>query len=108
MNLKGSLPLLILHVLQGGAKHGYLIAKDIKQKSQGVLDFREGTLYPALHQLEQQGGIESFNEVENGRPRRYYRLTPLGQQMLAAEYAEWQRFSAAVSLVLSDPPAKST
>ncbi|HVU10832.1 MAG TPA: helix-turn-helix transcriptional regulator, partial [Phototrophicaceae bacterium] len=58
MNLKGSLPLLILHVLTQGSNHGYGIAKLIRDQSGGVLDFKEGTLYPTLHTLEQQGLIE--------------------------------------------------
>ena len=102
MNLKGSLPMLVLHVLQNGPQHGYQIAKDIKQKSKGILDFREGTLYPALHGLERDGCIESYNEVENGRTRRYYRLTETGKQSLAAELNEWQRYSRAVNQVLGE------
>ncbi len=78
MNLKGSLPLLILFVLSRGPSHGYQIAKAIRQQSQGVLDFKEGTLYPALHGLADQGMIESFEQEENGRMRRYYRLTEQG------------------------------
>ncbi len=100
MNLKGSLPLLILHVLSRGANHGYQIAKRIKQQSEGVLDFKEGTLYPTLHNLEKQGLIEAFDHEEDGRMRRYYRLTQNGHAALEAERANWKQFSGAVDRVL--------
>ena len=63
MNLKGTLPTLILRALTEGPNHGYRIAQEIKSKSKGVLDFREGTLYPALHALENKGLIESYEQV---------------------------------------------
>lgn len=100
MNMKGSLPLLILHVLASGPAHGYRIAAQIKGLSQGVLDFKEGTLYPTLHSLEQQGMIESYRELENGRERRYYRLMPSGEAALSAERAEWEEYASAVNTVL--------
>jgi PadR family transcriptional regulator, regulatory protein PadR len=100
MNIKGSLPLLILNVLANGESHGYHIAKQIKQQSSGVLDFKEGTLYPTLHNLEEQGAIQSFEAAENGRTRRYYRLTEDGAALLQQEQAEWARYTAAVNTVL--------
>ena len=100
MNLKGSLPLLILHVLSRGASHGYQIAKAIKQQSKGVLDFKEGTLYPTLHNLETQGVIEAFEQQENGRLRRYYRLTQHGKSMLESEKQEWAEYTEAVNTIL--------
>ena len=100
MNVKGSLPLLILHTLSVGPNHGYLIAKQIKQQSQGVLDFKEGTLYPTLHTLEQQGLLEAYSAEEKGRTRRYYRLTDTGRAMLAREREAWTRYQDAVNLVL--------
>lgn len=100
MNLKGSLPLLILHVLSKGTNHGYQIAKAIKQQSQGTLDFKEGTLYPALHNLEAQGMIEAFEQEEHGRLRRYYRLTEQGSLMLDSEMQAWSRYSEAVNTIL--------
>ena len=99
MNLKGSLTTLILQNLSHGPNHGYRIAQDIKQKSAGVLDFKEGALYPALHGLEGKGLIESFTQVENGRTRCYYRLTRKGRGSLAKEKEEWNRFCNAVNLV---------
>jgi len=100
MNLKGSLPLLILHILSMGANHGYRIAKQIKLQSEGILDFKEGTLYPTLHSMEKQGLIEAYTEMKNGRERRYYRLTEAGSKMLGDEMAEWNRYSGAVNMVL--------
>jgi transcriptional regulator len=100
MNLKGSLPLLVLHVLGKGANHGYGIAKQIKDQSRGVLDFKEGTLYPTLHGMEKQGLIEAYQQEEGGRMRRYYRLTGRGQSMLDAQREEWSRYTDAVNLVL--------
>ncbi len=100
MHLKGTLPALILNTLAGGSKHGYRIAQEIKAKSKGVLDFKEGSLYPALHGLENDGFIESYREMFEGRPRRYYRLTEHGIKQLEQEREQWQQLSSAVSLIL--------
>lgn len=100
MNLKGSLPALILEVLSRGSSHGYEIAQLIKRRSQGVLDFKEGTLYPALHGLERDGLVTSSEQSENGRTRRYYTLTEKGEKALAAERAEWQKLSSAIGGIL--------
>jgi PadR family transcriptional regulator, regulatory protein PadR len=102
MNFKGSLAPLILQNLRGGPNHGYRIAQEIKQKSQGVLDFKEGTLYPALHGLEGKGLIASYTQEENGRTRCYYRLTEKGKRSLAKEKQEWMRFSGAISMILQE------
>jgi PadR family transcriptional regulator, regulatory protein PadR len=102
MNFRGSLTTLILQNLRGGANHGYRIAQDIKQKSKGVLDFKEGTLYPALHGLEGKGLIQSYTEQENGRTRCYYKLTEKGKKALDREKQEWLRLSGAISLVLEE------
>jgi transcriptional regulator len=100
MNFKGSLPMLILHVLSRGPSHGYQMAKQIKQQSEGVLDFKEGTLYPTLHGLEKRGLLETYSQEENGRTRRYYRLTNSGRATLAQEHTEWKRYTRAVNLIL--------
>ncbi len=100
MNLKGSLPLLILHNLSQAPSHGYAIAKHIKDTTNGILDFKEGTLYPTLHGMEKQGLVEKYKEVVNGRARNYYRLTDKGHQMLASELEEWHAFTRAVNTVL--------
>jgi len=102
MNLKGSLSTLILQNLRRGPNHGYRIAQNIKEKSKGVLDFKEGTLYPALHDLEGKGLIESYAGEENGRTRCYYKLTEKGRKKLAAEKEEWLKLSGAISLMLQE------
>jgi DNA-binding PadR family transcriptional regulator len=74
----------------------------IKERSSGVLDFKEGTLYPALHKLENEGMVESFDGVEKGRTRRYYRITESGRGMLARDRAEWRAHSQAVTMILGE------
>jgi PadR family transcriptional regulator, regulatory protein PadR len=100
MNFKGTLPTLILEALVREPSHGYRIAQGIKERSKGVLDFKEGTLYPALHKLENEGLVESYEEVENGRLRRYYRITKSGRAVLAKDRAEWRELSRAVTVIL--------
>jgi PadR family transcriptional regulator, regulatory protein PadR len=100
MNLRGTLPTLILEALEEEPKHGYLIAQRIKERSRGVLDFKEGTLYPALHKLESDGLVESYEGTENGRQRRYYRILKAGRGALAKDRAEWREVSRAVTLIL--------
>ena len=103
MNLKGTLPTLVLQVLEKGPLHGYVIAQEIKKRSRGTLDFREGTLYPALHTQEKKGHIRSFEQVENGRRRRCYKLTADGLRVLEAEKEQWRSLSNAIGLVLESP-----
>jgi len=102
MNLKGTLPTLILEALAHEPSHGYLIARRIKVRSRGVLDFREGTLYPALHKLENDGLVESYDTEENGRTRRCYRITKSGRAALAHDRSEWRQLSNAVSMILGE------
>jgi PadR family transcriptional regulator PadR len=101
MNFRGGLPALILHNLSAGPNHGYRIAQDIKSQSKGVLDFKEGTLYPTLHTLEGKGLIASHTRTESGRMRCYYELTKKGKGMLVRERAEWRRVSGAFNLILA-------
>jgi len=102
MNFKGTLPTLILEALVHEPTHGYRIAQSIKERSEGVLDFKEGTLYPALHKLETEGMVESYGSVEKGRPRRYYRITKSGRRMLTKDREEWQALSRAVTTILGE------
>jgi PadR family transcriptional regulator PadR len=102
MNFKGTLPTLILEVLIREASHGYRIAQEIKARSKGVLDFKEGTLYPALHKLENEGLVESYEGVEKGRPRRYYRITKPGKATLAKDRSQWLELSRAVTTILGE------
>ena len=102
MNLKGTLPALILEALVQEPRHGYRIAQRIKERSQGVLDFKEGTLYPALHKLQNESLVESYEGVESGRTRRYYRITQSGHKALNKDRAEWRQLSRAVSIILGE------
>ena len=102
MNFKGSLTALILQNLSRGPNHGYRIAQEIKAKSKGVLDFKEGTLYPALHGLEGKGLISSAEREENGRTRRYYKLTEKCEKALVREREELLQFSGAIRLCLKE------
>ena len=102
MNLKGTLPTLILEALVREPSHGYRIAQGIKKRSKGMLDFKEGTLYPALHKLENEGLVDSYEGVEKGRARRYYRITKTGREELAKDRAEWRQVSQAVTAILGE------
>jgi len=102
MNFKGTLPTLILEALRREPSHGYRIAQQIKESSQGVLDFKEGTLYPALHKLENDGLVKSHSATENGRPRRYYRITENGRKALSKDRTHWREVSQAVNMILGE------
>jgi PadR family transcriptional regulator PadR len=100
VNLRGTLPTLILEAIELHPDHGYSIAQRIKERSSCVLDFKEGTLYPALHKLEIEGSVESYDGIEKGRTRRYYRITKEGRAVLAKGRKEWCRISRAVTVIL--------
>lgn len=93
--------MLILKTLAVGAMHGYAVAGRIQQTSNEVLRVEEGSLYPALHRLEQQGWIEAeWGVSENNRRAKFYQLTRQGHKQLAAEEANWERLSTAIAAVL--------
>ena len=99
--LQGTLDLLILKTLALQPMHGWGIAQRIQQLSREVLQVQQGSLYPALHRLEQKGWIESsWGTSENNRRAKYYALTPVGQKQLASETESWKRFAGAVELIL--------
>ncbi|MGA2729182.1 MAG: PadR family transcriptional regulator [Terracidiphilus sp.] len=99
--LQGTLDLLILKVVALGPVHGYGIAQRIRQISSNVLQVQQGSLYPALHRLENRGWLAAdWGESSNGRQARFYRLSPKGRKQLAAEEETWNRLSAAVALIL--------
>jgi PadR family transcriptional regulator PadR len=102
VNLRGTLPTLILEAIEHEPDHGYSIAQRIKERSKGVLDFKEGTLYPALHKLELESTVESYEGMEKGRTRRYYRITKAGRAELAKGRKEWLEISRAVSQILKE------
>jgi transcriptional regulator len=101
--LQGTLDLLILKTLLPEAMHGWAIAKRIQQMSGEVLQVQQGSLYPALHRLEQQGWIKAkWAESETGRQAKFYALTTAGRKQFEAETANWARLSEAVNLVLNE------
>jgi PadR family transcriptional regulator PadR len=98
---QGTLDLLILRVVALGPIHGYAIAQRLQQVSRDVLQIQQGTLYPALHRLENKGYLASeWKESETKREAKFYRLTPKGRKQLGLETAKWTRFAEAVGLVL--------
>lgn len=99
--LPGTLSMLILRTLQADTLHGWAISERIQQISQDVLQVNQGSLYPALHRLENQGWIEAEWAVsELGRRAKYYRLTASGRRQLSLEAGEWDRMSAAIGRVM--------
>jgi len=99
--LQGTLALLVLKTLQRGKMHGYAITKHIQQVSGEVLRVEEGSLYPALHRMEQVGWIKAgWGLSGNNRRARYYELTAKGQKQLAEEENNWRRLTEAVASVL--------
>ena len=100
--LQGTLDLLILKVLNGGAQHGFGIAQRIHLLSQEVLKVEEGSLYPALYRLEDKGWIESeWGQSDNNRRAKFYALTKAGRKQLATEQQSWDRIAAAIAQVLA-------
>ncbi|HYY99809.1 MAG TPA: PadR family transcriptional regulator [Pyrinomonadaceae bacterium] len=99
--LQGTLDLLVLKTLQAGPTHGWDISQRIQQLSEDVLQVNQGSLYPALHRLEDKGLIASeWGASENNRRAKFYKLTPAGRRQLLEETETWQRFSRAITLVL--------
>ncbi|TAM70561.1 MAG: PadR family transcriptional regulator [Microbacteriaceae bacterium] len=98
--IKGNLDTLLLTVLQSGAAHGYELIAELRRRSNGEFDMPEGTVYPSLHRLEKLGFLASNWDTGEGRRRRTYRLTAEGARALAAQRAEWHRFSAGMNAVL--------
>ena len=99
--LQGTLDLLILKTLVVGPAHGHTIAHAIEHQSDAVLQVEHGSLYPALHRLEDRGWIASFwGTSENNRRARYYRLTPAGRTQLAAQTDRWDEIVRAVNRIL--------
>jgi DNA-binding PadR family transcriptional regulator len=94
--LKGHLDLLLLAVLAEGPAHGYVVIESLRRRSGGLFDLPEGTVYPALHRLEEQGLLLSRWSEEGPRRKRVYQLTPKGLQTLARRQDEWRRFAKAV------------
>jgi len=99
---QGTLDLLIMKIVALGPVHGYAIAQRLQQVSRDVVQTPQGSLYPALHRLENRGFLDAvWKETESGREAKFYRLTKKGRTHLETETASWQRLAEAVSLILS-------
>lgn len=95
--------MLILRIVALEPLHGWAIAQRIKQMSNDILQVQQGSLYPALHRLEQNGWIEAeWKDSETNRRAKYYSLTSAGRTRLAEELAQWDRLSGAINLVVRD------
>jgi transcriptional regulator len=98
---QGTLDLLILKIVALGPVHGYAIAQRLQQVSHDVVQVPQGSLYPALHRLENRGFLAAdWKETETGRDAKFYRLTRKGRAQLETEAASWERLTEAVSLIL--------
>ena len=105
---QGTLDLLILKVIGLGPLHGYAIAQRLGQISRGAVDVQQGTLYPALHRLENRGLLEAeWKDSDTGRQAKFYRLTRRGRAQLESETAAWRRLSDAVGLILRATPEEA-
>src|SRR3954464_669606 len=99
--LKGHLDMIVLAALAAGPAHGYGIIQEIRRRTGGAFDLPEGTVYPALHRLEQAGLLSSrWTTAESGRKRRVYALTRRGNRALADQRAVWEQFSLAIGGLL--------
>jgi transcriptional regulator len=107
--LQGTLDLLVLRTLAPGPAHGHTIAHVIETRSEDVLQVEHGSLYPALHRLEDRGWIASFwGTSENNRKARYYRLTAAGRRQLTEQTSRWEQLVAAIGRVLNPAAGENT
>ena len=98
---QGTLDMVILQIVAAGPIHGYAVAHRIRLISRDLLQVQQGSLYPALHRLENRGLLAAeWNASETGRDAKFYRLTPKGRAQLKAETAKWARLSEAIALIL--------
>lgn len=99
--LKGSIGLLLLNLLSRKEMYGYELLQEVSRRSANAFEFKEGTLYPALHQLERKGQINSeWRRAENGRERKYYALTAKGRSAAARYEKQWHHLTGAIAAIL--------
>ena len=99
--LKGTHDMLVLKVVALGPRHGYAIAQHLQQISKDFFEVHQGSLYPALHRLEDKGWLQAeWKESETGRDAKFYSLTKKGRKQLEAEVQNWERMAGAVALIL--------
>ena len=105
--LKGTLDMMILRALLLGDSHGHTIAKVIERNSEEILQVEQGSLYPALHRLENRKWVTSYwGTSENNRKAKFYRLTATGRKQLTLETSRWRQMARAIALVMSETPAR--
>ena len=101
--LQGTLDLLILKTLALGPQHGWGISQRIQLVSRDVLKVNQGSLYPALHRLEEQGWVDAeWGASDNNRQAKFYRITPAGKRQLADERENWKRLTVAIGRILEE------
>jgi PadR family transcriptional regulator, regulatory protein PadR len=101
--LKGTLDMMVLRTLVTGDAHGHTIAKVIERTSEDVLEVEQGSLYPALHRLEDRGWVSSYwGASENNRKAKFYRLTAAGKKQLVRETNQWKQMARAIGLVMGE------
>jgi PadR family transcriptional regulator PadR len=101
--VQGTLDMLVLRTLVMGAAHGHTIAQVIEHTSDNVLEVEQGSLYPALHRLEDRGWLTSYwGTSDNNRKAKFYELTPLGRKQLAAEASRWRQMVQAIGRVMGE------
>jgi PadR family transcriptional regulator PadR len=103
--LRGNLDMLVLRVLEDRPLHGYAVVQVLRERSGGVFELPEGSVYPSLHRLEAAGLLESDWHEVDGRRRRVYRTSAAGSSAAEAQRREWEQFSTAVGSVLAGGPA---
>jgi PadR family transcriptional regulator PadR len=101
--LQGTLDMMILRTLMMGPAHGHTIAHVIEHSSEDILQVEQGSLYPALHRLEDRGWLESYwGSSENNRKAKFYRLTTAGKKQLIVERSRWRQVTRAIGLVMGE------
>ena len=99
--MTGSTTMLILKLLQSSDMYGYQMIEELERRSQNVFTLKSGTLYPILHTLEQQGTVESYDQLsDNAKTRKYYRITKSGKELFQEKQSEWLRYTSIVNEVL--------
>ncbi len=99
--MKGSTSILVLSLLATADMYGYQITQTLKEETDCVFEMKEGTLYPLLHNLENEGAIESYwKDADNGKRRKYYHITKFGEELLNHKKKEWSLFSKAVNTIV--------
>ena len=105
--VRGSLDLMVLSVLAGGKKYGYLIQKEVREASRARVDLQAGTLYPLLHKLEDERLVKSSWDDSTGRKRKWYDLTAAGKRRLSAQAQEWVDYAECIRQLLSVAQVKT-